>query len=502
MKVNEAFSLFPTINCRAVLNKNSEKWNQELMQVSSSTHNIIPGTLFCAYQGASRDGHEFISEAILKGALALIVENEDKLPKEISLPCLIVTDGRAAFETLAKYFYNGRDQQMYMIGVTGTNGKTSITYLVEHLLSDKQTTFGVMGTVNHRINAKVWDSQLTTPDSWTLYQRLDEFYKLGATGAVLEVSSHALDQKRVHSLNFDVAIFTNLTRDHLDYHKTMTSYFKAKEIFFKSLMLKSVKLKKMAIINGDDNYGRKLKVADGVEKIYFGKSKFNNWRFKVLEKNFNFQKVKIYFGEMEWIFELPLIGEHNIYNFMPVLIIGFKNNYSLPLLQKKVSEFKGIPGRLQKVFLSRARRNIFIDYAHSPDALLNILLAVKKIRSELKNKKIKIFTLFGCGGDRDKGKRPLMAKVAEKHSDVVVVTSDNPRTESPGAIIEDIMKGFKSKKRVHKEENRSEAIKWIIANSAQEDVILLCGKGHENYQIIGSEKKYFSDYDEVVRNFE
>lgn len=485
------------------MNSQSPFVNSEVKKICSSSKEVIAGSIFCAYEGASSDGHQYISDAISKGAIALVVEDSEKLPAPCILPVLKVGDGRSAFEQLCALFFGHQDQKLYMIGVTGTNGKTSITYLTEFLFQHKQIPTGVMGTVNHRVGSQVWETNLTTPDSWTLHERLLQFKQHQAQAVVMEVSSHALHQKRVHSLNFDAAIFTNLSRDHLDYHKTMAEYFKAKQILFFDQMWKSAKLNKLAIINGDDVFGRKIQTPPQVQKIYFGKNVKNDFVFKILKSDFSGQWVELKYLKKKFKFHVPLIGEHSVYNLIPVMILAFKNGISLEESANVFSKFPGVPGRLQKIE-NKENKNIFVDYAHSPDALENVLLALNKVKKDLKSNG-NIITVFGCGGDRDKGKRPLMGGIAQKLSQKVIVTSDNPRTEEPQAIIKDILKGIKKSKKqteaLQIEVLREIAIEKAISQMKKDDVLIICGKGHEDYQIIGTEKKHFSDVEEVQKYF-
>lgn len=503
MKVADFFSYFPSLNSLAFLNSQSSFLSSEVKKICSSSKEVISGSIFCAYKGVSSDGHQYLSDAIAKGAIALVVEDTKKIPASCTLPVLKVSDGRSAFEQLCALFFDHQDQKLYMIGVTGTNGKTSITYLTEFLFQNKQISTGVMGTVNHRVGSQVWETNLTTPDSWTLHERLHQFKQHQAKAVVMEVSSHALHQKRVHSLNFDAAIFTNLSRDHLDYHKTMTEYFKAKQILFYEQMWKSAKLNKLAIINGDDAFGRKIQTPSQVQKIYFGKKAKNDFVFKILKADFSGQWVELKHLKKKLKFHVPLIGEHSVYNLIPVMILGFKNGISLEESAAIFSKFPGVPGRLQKVE-NKENKNIFVDYAHSPDALENVLLALNKVKKDLKSKG-HIMTVFGCGGDRDKGKRPLMGGIAQKLSQKVIVTSDNPRTEEPQAIIKDILKGIKTSKKktdlLQVEVLREIAIEKAISQMKKDDVLIICGKGHEDYQIIGTEKKHFSDVEEVQKYF-
>ena len=406
---------------------------------------------------------------------------------------LQVQDVRSMASLMAARFYGFPSQKLKTIGVTGTNGKTSVTYLTEYLLNQSGIPTAVMGTIDHHLGQKKWPTDLTTPDPVSLQSRLRDFKNSSAEAVVMEVSSHALDQKRVEGVDFDVAVFTNLTRDHLDYHKTMKQYHEAKQRLFTDLMWKSQKSPTTAIINMDDSFGRRTKVSEKALVWTYGQSDCD-FQFKV--KNFDWMGTRFELKTLEenFVLQIPLLGVHNVYNTVAALAVtcalGVKLEHLIPSLQS----FKGIPGRLQKVPVEN--KQIFIDYAHTSDALEKVLQMLWDTRKSIQSKS-KIWCVFGCGGDRDSGKRPLMAKAAERYSDQVIVTSDNPRTENPGQILNDIEMGF-SKTNYKKIENRKEAIHYALKNSAIDDVILIAGKGHEDYQIIGTEKSHFSDYEVVI----
>lgn len=449
------------------------------------------GALFCAVTGADLDGHQFIKQAIDNGALALVVEKPESVPKDFQGPVIQVTSTREAVWKMAKMFYEDPSRDLFCIGVTGTNGKTSVSYLVEHIFSAQNIPIGVIGTINHHFRDQIWESTGTTPDAISLQSRLSEMKEVGARAVVMEVTSHALDQYRAHGVEFDVVIFTNLTRDHLDYHKTMENYFASKSRLFSEVLSATNKSFAFSIINGDDPWG-KLIVADSKSLIWtFGKSESCDYKWKVVRKSFSEVVILLETPLTEREVAIPLIGDHNIENVVAAYMAGVAAQLNEESLIGSLKSFKGIPGRLQRV--PAQAKNVFIDYAHTPDALERALESLVQLRSESKSNG-KIWTVFGCGGDRDKGKRSVMGEVAAKLSDFVVVTSDNPRSEDPQEIINNVIGSQKLGDKLRSFVDRKEAIAFALKQSAPQDVVLIAGKGHENYQIIGSQKLNFDDY--------
>lgn len=469
----------------------------KVSQLTDSSNKVGASSIFFAIKGHGSDGHKYIKDAVKKGALLIVLEDKSFIREIKSTPYVLVNDSRRYYEKMCSLFFGRQDEWMFNVGITGTNGKTSTTYIIEYLLQSHGIKTGIIGTVNHRVGKKVWPTNHTTPDPWTVHSRYKDFRRQGAQATAVEITSHGIDQKRMHSVNFNIGIFTNLTQDHLDYHGTMENYFSVKEKFFTELLAQSGKLEKFALINGDDVYGKRIKVHSAVTKHFFGKDKsFPVW-FNVKEKQFLFQKLEIgYFGK-RFEMKFPLLGDHNIYNFISTLFVCEYLKIPIESVVKKMESFSGIPGRLQRVQEVR-NRNVFIDFAHTPDAVAKTIETVRELRAEIKSKN-RIITVFGCGGDRDTTKRPIMGQIAEAKSDVVVVTSDNPRTEDPNKIIEEIKVGFKNQNDKIFEVNRSLAIQKAMQLSKPGDIVLVLGKGHENYQIIGDEKRPFDDYKEVVK---
>jgi len=469
---------------------------QEVSSICFDARQVKLNSVFVALKGSRNDGHNFINSAIQNGAIAVVVENRSSAPSNDLCFVLEVPDTQEFLGELAARFYNFPSQDLFCFGVTGTNGKTSITYILEHILTHHKKNMAVIGTVNHRIGQKIWASPMTTPDPVALQSRLRDFLNEGAVAVAVEVSSHALTQKRVQSIHFNTAIFTNLTLDHLDYHKTMQNYFAAKQKLFTDLMWYTLKKPKFAVINIDDAYGRKLKVAEDVFAWTYGKNE-SDFQFKILNMNFNETEFEMNTSLETLNARLPVCGEHMIYNIVAGCVAALSVGISIEQSLRALKSFQGVPGRLQRLD-SASKKIVFIDYAHTPDALENVLAAIRKIRKSSKfdeRTQHKIITVFGCGGDRDKTKRPIMGEIAQRLSDIIIVTSDNPRTENPQKIIEDIIKGFdQGLKKIQIEIDRELAIKKAIELAQDADVILIAGKGHEDFQIIGTEKKPFSDF--------
>lgn len=494
MKLQQLLSIDTAQNVRADL---EQILQTEVSGLYFDARQVQQGSVFIAIKGNQTDGHQYIGDAIKAGAIAVVVEDETFVPKDYNGYVYPVPDTRQMLDLLAARFYDYPSQKLFCFGVTGTNGKTSITYLLEHILNAKNKTTGVIGTVNHRVANKTWENQGTTPDPVTLQSRLHDFVKEGAVAAALEVTSHALDQRRADSVHFNTVIFTNLTHDHLDYHKDMKHYFESKQKLFTDLMWSSLKRPLFAVINIDDEYGRKLKLAEPVLGWTYGQQE-SDFQFKILKMNFAETEFELKTPLESLTVKVPLTGVHTIYNVVASLAAGLTSGITLEQGIKALMDFQGIPGRLQKVVHS-SDKTVFIDYAHTPDALENSLKSLLKVKTDAKLSS-QIITVFGCGGDRDKTKRPKMAEIAARLSDYVFLTSDNPRTEDPNAILADAELGFSPGfKNYTKEADREIAIQQAINMAKSGDVILIAGKGHEDYQIIGTKKTHFSDYEKAEK---
>jgi UDP-N-acetylmuramoyl-L-alanyl-D-glutamate--2,6-diaminopimelate ligase len=498
MKLHQLFSKFShclvdrasTVEPKIILEQDVSGIYFDARQVRSSS-------VFVAVKGINTDGHQYISQAIDNGVVALVVEKIEHVPEVFQGLVYQVNNSREALDILACEYYDDPSSRLFIFGVTGTNGKTSITYILEHILNENRKLTGVMGTVNHRIGSKMWDSQMTTPDSVTLQSRLKNFLEYHAYAAALEVSSHALEQNRVDSVHFNTVVFTNLTLDHLDYHSNMENYFEAKQKLFTDLIWKSKKKILFAIVNNDDPYGRRLKVADRAVTWTYGQ-KEADFKFKVIKMNFHETVFELETPIESKMIKMKTCGIHMVYNVVASLVAAITAGVTLEEGVRAVETFQGIPGRLEKIDHAD-QRVIFVDYAHTPDALKNTLNSIRHIRNETKSES-KIMTVFGCGGDRDKSKRPEMGLIASQLSDVVILTSDNPRSEEPLQILQDIKAGIpKSFEKLFVEPDREKAILLALSQATNSDIVLVAGKGHENYQIVGTSKIHFSDKEVILK---
>lgn len=434
-----------------------------------------PGNLFIAKKGLKTDGAKFIEEAIQSGAAAILSETGNPFLRNITQ--LTHPDIGAIEGKLASAYYGYPSSKLFTVGITGTNGKTTSTYMIKHLLDAVGKSAGLIGTIEQIIGNYRYPSERTTQDVLTNHKLLKEMVQKGCQSVVMEVTSHGLMQGRVDEIQFQVAIFTNLTRDHLDYHQTMDDYAAAKKRLFARLSASS-----WAIVNKDDPYSSFMIEGCAANILTFGienKADLQAINVQLSQEGTSFDLL--YKGKITPI-RLPLIGRFNVLNALSAIGTMLIASVPLDLIIHHLEAFKAVPGRLERV----SGRAVFVDYAHSPDALENVLKTLHEI------KKSKIITVFGCGGDRDKGKRPLMAKVVEKYADIAIVTSDNPRSENPHAIIEEILQGFEGKKYLI-EVDRKEAIEKAIQLGKSEDLILIAGKGHETYQIFSHQTVPFDD---------
>ncbi len=486
MKLAQLLSIFPEL-----------RWgnaaNSDVVDITHDSRAVKNGSVFVALRGLARDGHQYLKAVAQAGCIALIVEEDAGIPSDYRGAIVKVKSSRQALDLLAKRFFADPGADLYCIGITGTNGKTTVSYMVEKILNHFGWPTGVIGTIDHHLESRRWVSQLTTPDALTIQRRLREFVALGARAATFEVSSHALDQRRIESVRFAAAVFTNFTRDHLDYHKTMQSYFAAKERLFSELLSPSAQHEVTAILNGDDAMIRRVSVKEGVRVWWYGKANAD-FTFKVMKQDLNGSLFQLISPRGTNEIYLPCPGEHNIYNAVAAIAVAMSGGVSLATAASALSDFYGAPGRLQKVANTRGL-HVFVDYAHTDDALRTVLRALSALRQEMGSKS-KIITVFGCGGDRDKGKRPLMGHAAAEFSDALVITSDNPRSEDPMQIIAEIQGGLPKawSGQLKVEVDRKKALALALQTAREGDVILVAGKGHEDYQIVGQERFSFSDH--------
>lgn len=450
----------------------------EITGVTSDSRKVKPGFAFVCIKGSTADGHKFAKSAYESGAKVIIAEEDTGIEAQI-----IVSDTHAAYSDMCAKWFNSPADSLKLIGVTGTNGKTSVTYMLKKILEDRGYKVGLIGTIQNMIGDNVIASKNTTPDAYELNSLFALMKAEGCTYVIMEVSSHALDQRRVYNLNFEVAIFTNLTQDHLDYHITMENYLNAKKRLFKMC--------KTALINLDDEYANQL--TDGLECEVLTYSAGDNSTYSAKAINYKPASVEYEFVSDTQINHIKVNtgGKFTVYNSLAAISCAVILGFDIADTAKSVSELCGVKGRAE-VVPGTDGYTVIIDYAHTPDGLKNILTTFKEC------KKNRLVVVFGCGGDRDKTKRPIMGSIASRYADFVIVTSDNPRSEEPMEIINDIlvgMDGMPTPKKVI--ENRIEAINYAIKNAQKDDIIVLAGKGHETYQIL-KDKTIHLDEREVI----
>ncbi len=455
--------------------------NMEISSVCHDSRNVSEGALFVAISGFQTDGNRFVKAALEGGAKAVLTEKADD-----SIPYIQVRDARLSLAIVAANFNRHPAREMKMIGVTGTNGKTTVTYLLKQILEDSGAKVGLIGTNQNMIGDEIIPTERTTPEPNGLQALLREMADKGCTHVVMEVSSHSLVLHRVYGIEFEVGIFTNLTQDHLDFHKTMEAYAEAKAELFKMC--------KYGVVNLDDLAAETMLKGDCKYLTYSTKKNKADVlcsNIKLREKGVAFEVIH---NEDIAHIELGIPGEFSVYNALSVITVSIVLGIELPRIAKVLLSAKGVCGRAEVVPVN-ADFTVMIDYAHSPDGLENIL---KTVRGFAKGR---VIALFGCGGDRDATKRPIMGEIASQLADFVIVTSDNPRTEEPMAIIEQILPGIKKKKcSYHVEVSRPKAIHYALSNARPGDVIVLAGKGHETYQEICGVKHHL-DEREVVAEF-
>ncbi|MBJ6749197.1 UDP-N-acetylmuramoyl-L-alanyl-D-glutamate--2,6-diaminopimelate ligase [Geomonas anaerohicana] len=476
----------------------------EIGSLCYDSRQVTPGALFFALRGVKSDGTEFVASAVKGGAVAIVA---DRPCAVAGVTCVEVPDARRAMSLMAAVFYGTPTGDIPLVGITGTNGKTTTTYLVEGIMERAGIPAAVLGTISYRFGDTNIPAPNTTPESVDLQRILRDLVDQGAKGAVMEVSSHSLEQRRADGCIFDVAIFTNLTRDHLDYHVDMESYYQSKLRLFTDLLTPNVhKPLRRAVVNLDDPYGARIAADSAAPVLTYAVN--GPADLSVVEANFSVHgircRLKSPVGEIN--INSDLLGRFNLYNMLGAVGAGLALGISTEAIVAGIEGHKKVPGRLERV-PNEQGIIVLVDYAHTGDALENVLSTIAELKTD------RIITLFGCGGDRDKGKRPVMGEIAARYSDLAIVTSDNPRTEDPQAILADVRAGIPAgmkeysleeleagfrEKGFATIESRRTAVRTAILAARPGDIVLLAGKGHEDYQIVGTEKFHFDDREEAA----
>lgn len=450
------------------------------INIKTDSRKVKSGDTFIAIRGVDRDGHDYIEKAIENGATTIICEEGN-----YSVNTIVVPDTK---EYLKKYLYDNYYHiisDMKLIGVTGTNGKTTTCFLIYQILRKLGIKCAYIGTIGFYLNGKKTLLNNTTPDVDLLYQMFLDAHEEGCTCVVMEVSSHALDKDRIYGLKFDSVAFTNLTQDHLDYHKTIENYIAAKKKLFEK-----TRGNKVAIINADDKYysefmnknNKNITISDKKGDLVISDIKFSN-----IGTSFSFEYLN-----KKYSTTIHMVGRYNIYNYLTSLLLVNSIGISIEDVLNITDDLRAPSGRME--MFKYGTNSIFVDYAHTPDAVLNVLESAEEYKQD------KVYTIIGCGGDRDRTKRPIMGRIAVENSDYVILTNDNPRTEDPNIIMSDILEGVKQNNNYEVIFDRKEAILKGLSLLKENDILMILGKGHEDYQIIGHEKIHFSDQ-EIVEEF-
>jgi UDP-N-acetylmuramoyl-L-alanyl-D-glutamate--2,6-diaminopimelate ligase len=466
--------------------------DREVTGVRYDSRRVTAGNLFVAVRGDVFDGHSFIEQAVDKGAIAVVGE-QAALSKRATV--IVVPDSREALAQLGSTFFGHPSGKLKMIGVTGTNGKSTTAFLIKHLLERAGQSTGLIGTIQYEIGERRLPASRTTPESLDLQELLSQCVEAGCRNVVIEVSSHALSQGRSNEIEFAVGVFTNLTRDHLDFHRGMKDYFEAKARLFESLR-QSPREDRKAVINVDDPYGQQLvgRFGKDLSIITYGMGARADFRASDFKVEMHGTSYRLDAKDKSYLVRLPLIGRFNIYNSLAALAAVRAAGLDVRTAVQALAKAPQIPGRLEAVPAKR-KFQVFVDYAHTDDALLNVVKTCRDLNPN------RLILVFGCGGNRDKTKRPLMGAVADQYADYAFITSDNPRKEDPEAIIRDVEAGFKHRN-YEKIVDRKEAITRAIAMAQPRDIVLIAGKGHEKYQEFSDHIVPFDDVEIAGRALE
>jgi len=477
----------------------------EISGLAYDSRRVEPGQAFFALPGVRTDGRRFIGQALDKGARLVVGQAEtEPLVAESGATYLQVADSRAALALAAQAFHGQPSRRLDLVGVTGTSGKTTITFALESILTAAGQKVGVIGTNNYRFPGQTRPAPVTTPQSLDLARLLEEMVGAGVETAVMEVSSHALDQGRVLGCRFKALCFSNLSRDHLDYHPDMEGYFQAKRRLFQPPLGGEIR----AAVNLDDSYGRRLSQELDQRALTFGLDKEAQVTAKTLKLNGSGIKARILLPDGSFEVDSPLLGQFNLLNLLAAAALAWLLQIEPQTVAQGLNSLKVVPGRMEDVGRPFGRR-VIVDYSHKVEALERALSVARDLTQG------RIISVFGCGGDRDQGKRPLMGRTAALKSDLVILTSDNPRSEDPRTILSQIRAGVKEAGSAYFEpkaealpqgrgfytivEDRSAAIRLAVAAAQAQDTVIICGKGHENYQIVGSQRRHLDDREEALK---
>lgn len=471
--------------CQGILEIPSPLASLPIADIAVDSRKVNPGSLFVAIRGFQKDGLEFAREAVRAGAVAIVAERD---PGDFSVPVIVTKNPRRVLALLSHRFFGAPTETMLTIGVTGTNGKTTVSYLIESILNTAGFETGLVGTICYRWKSNERDAQRTTPESVDLYRLLKEMAEAGVCAVVMEVSSHALALERVTGIRFQAGIFTNLTRDHLDFHGDIETYAQTKAKLFSMLKPQGV-----GIVNADDPWASLFQVPPDARCVTYGRKNEVDYRITSVSMERGLTQIELAHMTQNYQFLTPLWGEFNVSNVTAAAVTCMELGIDLNSIREGILHMKRVPGRMEGIESRRGYR-VVIDYAHTPDALANVLQAVRGFTQN------QIWVVFGCGGERDQGKRPIMGEIASQLADWVVLTSDNPRGENPKTILGKILEGVTDRNRVMVMEDRREAIRFALNQAKPGDTIVLAGKGHETYQEIGGQRIPFSER-EIVENY-
>jgi UDP-N-acetylmuramoyl-L-alanyl-D-glutamate--2,6-diaminopimelate ligase len=457
--------------------------DREIQSIAYDSRQVKPGAVFVALKGEKVDGAQFLDRAIENGAEAVVSEQGVARSTATSVT---VPDARAAMADLAAAFYGNPSHHLKVAGVTGTNGKTTTAFLLKHICDQAMLRAGLLGTVRYQIGDEILPAARTTPESLDVHHLLWRMQNAGCKSVAMEVSSHALVQKRVRGVEFDAAIFTNLTQDHLDYHRTMEAYFEAKALLFRGLSNQKAKVGQ-GVINADDRFGAQLiqRYSSDIPITTYGLGPRADFRASNIRIDFNGTSYQLDAAGKSFLVRLPLIGNFNVYNSLAAIAGAHALGVDVRASVLALANATAVPGRLEAV---PGQRNfkVFVDYAHTDDALVNVMKTLRELQPA------RLIVVFGCGGNRDRSKRPRMGSAVDQFADYAIVTSDNPRSEDPLAIIEDIKPGLR-RGNYEIVVDRREAIARAVQLAQPRDILLIAGKGHENYQEFASETVPFDD---------